>query len=192
MIVLAITLVSLFIGLGFEKYRNPLYKVTTNISVSTTGEDKSTDFKYEHYYSLEAIDSLTDSLEEWIKSPVVRKEIKLATKSDFRSRSWQIWDKEGLKVRKKGPQFIEISFYTSSPKEGKVVVNKLKDKTKDFLTSYNQSGNPLFNLTNSTSALEFLAPRWSLVIFLSILWGVIIGVLIVLEKESLTHSRKRK
>jgi len=184
-IILIVALISLVLGLAFEKSRTSAWKATIPIVISTSGEKDTADFNYDHFYSLEASDTLTDSLEEWLKSPSVRQNVQNNAKSVFRSDDWKIWEHNNWKVSKKAPQVIEVSFYSISENGAKETEKNLVIKINEYLNSFNQSGKPYFNLTNSTSEVEFVAPNWTLVIILSLIWGIIIGVFIVLEKENL-------
>jgi capsular polysaccharide biosynthesis protein len=183
-----VAVIAVVLGVMFESYRTPSWKTTTPIIIAPTGEKETADFNYDHFYSLEATDTLTDSLEEWLKTPAVRQKAADASKIQFKSQDWRFWESNNWKISKKAPQLIEVSFNTSTENGAKELEKNLKLKVNEYLDSFNQSGKPYFNLTNSTSAVEFLAPAWSLVIILSLLWGTIIGVLIVLEKGNLARK----
>ena len=188
-IVLITAVLAAALGVVFESYRAPVWKATVPIIVAPTGEKESADFNYDHFYALEATDTLTDSLEEWLKNPAVKLQVTEKAKTQFKSRDWRFWENNNWKISKKAPQLIEATFFTRTESGARLIEDNLKTKTGEYLNSFNQSGKPYFNLTNSTSAVEFVAPVWSLVIILSILWGSVIGVLIVLEKENL-HGKE--
>lgn len=184
--IIAITaLIAVTLGIIFENYRTPSWKTTVPLIIAPVAEKESTDFNYDHFYSLEATDTLTDSLEEWLKNPAIRQQVTEKTKIQFRSKDWRFWENNNWKISKKAPQLIEATFTTQAENGARLIEANLKTKVGEYLSFFNQSGKPYFNLTNSTSAVEFVAPTWSLVIIFSILWGVIIGVLIVLERENL-------
>lgn len=183
-IILIVTIISLVLGLAFENARSPYWVTTIPLVISPSGEQGSPDFNYEHYYSLQASDTLTDSLEEWLKAPSVRENAQAESKATFRSSSWKFWENNGWSIKKKAPQLVEVSFYTDSEKSSESLDKSVKNKVNDFLTSFNQTGKPYFSLTNSSSSVEFQAPRWSLITFLSILWGILIGIILVLEREN--------
>lgn len=192
-LILIVAAISLLIGLVFEKVRSPYWVAAVPLVISTSGEQGNTDFNYEHYYSLEASDTLTDSLEEWLKTPSVREGTQAESKASFRSSGWGFWETDSWSVKKKAPQVIEVTFYTNSEKNAGQIDKSLKNKVNEFLTSFNQTGKPFFSLTNSSSSVEFQAPRWSLISILSILWGILIGIILVLEKENLRQrSREPK
>lgn len=181
----------MILGLVFENFRAPSWKTTIPLVISPSGEEENTDFSYDHYYSLQASDTLTDSLEEWLKTPGVRETTQGEAKTLFRSSSWRFWENNNWSVKKKAPQLIEVSFYTKSDKDAGVTEKSLKNKVNDFLASFNQTGKPYFSLTNSTSSVEFQAPRWSIIGLLSIIWGILIGIILVLERENLTQKEKK-
>lgn len=187
-IIVIAAVLAVALGVVFESYRAPIWKATVPIVVAPTGEKESADFNYDHFYSLEATDTLTDSLEEWLKNPAVRLQVAEKTKTQFKSRDWRFWENDNWKISKKAPQLIEATFFTQTESSARLIEDNLKARAGEYLDSFNQSGKPYFNLTNSTSAVEFVAPVWSLVIILSILWGSVIGVLIVLEKENLRRK----
>jgi len=189
-IILIVSIISLALGLVFENFRTPSWKSTIPLVVSPSGERETADFNYDHYYSYEASDTLTDSLEEWLKTPSTRESAKSESKTPFRSSSWKIWENNNWSVKKKAPQLIEVSFYSKSSKEAEATEKSLKDKVDNFLTSFNQTGKPFFGLTNSTSSVEFQAPQWSIIGLLSLLWGILIGILLVLERENLKQREK--
>jgi LPS O-antigen subunit length determinant protein (WzzB/FepE family) len=189
-IILAITLVSLALGLFFEKTRGSYWVTTVPLVISPSGEQGSPDFNYEHYYALQASDTLTDSLEEWLKTAPVRGGAQSDSKANFHSSSWSFWEKNGWSVKKKAPQLVEVTFFTGSDREAGLIEKSLKSKVNDFLTSFNQTGKPYFSLTNSSSSVEFQAPRWSIICLASVLWGILLGIIVVLEKENLRSREK--
>jgi|GEM_PF-1990244 len=189
-IILVITLISLALGLFLEKTRSPYWVATVPLVISPSGEQGSPDFNYEHYYSLQASDTLTDSLEEWLKTPPVREGAQADSKANFRSSSWGFWENNGWSVKKKAPQLVEVTFFTGSDRDAGLIEKSLKNKVNEFLTSFNQTGKPYFSLTNSSSSVEFQAPRWSVISLLSILWGILLGIIVVLERENLRTGRQ--
>lgn len=192
---LTVALVVIFciiIGLMFENIRTPGFNTVGALAISTAGDQKTIDFNYDHYYSLEAIDSLTDSLEEWLKNAAVLSEAKILAKTDFRSADWRFWESGNWKVRKKAPQLLEISFYTKTESEAKQVEKVLQKQTEGFLQKFNSVGEPHFSLTNPSFALESKAPRYAFIIILSSIWGIILGGLLALERENLKLERKKK
>lgn len=191
---LTVALVTVFcvlIGIFFEGLRTPAFQTITALIIAPEGQKETTDFNYDHYYSLEAIDSLTDSLEEWLKSPAVLSEAQLTSRSAFRSADWRFWEKNNWKIRKKAPQLIEVVFYTQTESEAKRVENVLKKETEQYLESFNRSGDPHFSLTNPTFALESKVPRYAFIISLSFIWGIILGGLLAIERENLRRERRR-
>ena len=169
---------SLSLGIAFEKIKGSHWNTTVSLVVSPASEKETTDFNYDHYYSLEAIDSLTDSLEEWLKSPGVKNQIKSETKADFRSADWRFFENNNWSVRKYAPQLVEISFSTNTSSSAKEVDKVLRNKVSGFLASFDRMKEPHFDLTNSSSDVDFGAPAWSLVISLSLLWGLIFGIIL--------------
>lgn len=188
--ILLVIVISLLFGIGFEKLRPLQWSMTLPLVISPSGEAPSGEFNYDHYYSLEAIDSMTDSLEEWLKTQGVRETVQAKTKSNFQSATWRWWETNNWSIRKKAPQLIEVGFTTGSEQDAKNLEKSLKEQVGNYLNSYNQSGNPYFNLTNSTSALEFATPHWGYIIFLCFIWGAILGIILVLELENLRKREK--
>lgn len=192
---LTVALVILFciiLGLIFENARTPGFSTMGALAISTEGEQKTTDFNYDHYYSMEAVDSLTDSLEEWLKNPAVLREARNSAKTNFRSVDWRFWERGNWKVRKKAPQLLEVSFYTETESEAKQVEKILQKQTEGFLQKFNLAGEPHFSLTNPSFAVESKAPRYAFIIILSSIWGIILGGLLALERENLKLERKKK
>ena len=189
---LTVALVAVFcviLGLMFEHSRTPGFMTVGALAVSAEGNQDGSDFNYDHYYSMEAIDSLTDSLEEWLKNPSVLKEAHVLAKADFKSADWRFWEKNSWKIRKKAPQMLEVSFYTETENGAKKIKKVLESQTADFLEKFNSSGNPHFSLTNPSFAVESKVPRYSFIIILSSLWGIILGGLLALERENLKLTR---
>lgn len=182
----------IILGLIFENARTPSFITMGALAVSTEGGQKTTDFNYDHYYSMEAVDSLTDSLEEWLKNPAVLSEAKNLAKTNFRSADWRFWENGNWKIRKKAPQLLEVSFYTETESGAKQVEKALKKQTEIFLQKFNLTGEPRFSLTNPSFALESKAPRYAFIIILSAIWGIILGGLLALERENLKLERKKK
>ncbi|MBM3256233.1 MAG: hypothetical protein FJZ04_02070 [Candidatus Moranbacteria bacterium] len=186
------TIVAVALGIFFEQYRTPSWKTTLLLTISQKEAQDTPNFKYDHYYSLEATNTLTDSLEEWLKSANLRSEIKNELAVSFKSADWRFWEDNGIKIRKKAPQIVEVAFVTDSEKNAKSLSEILDKKIKGYLESLNQGGEPYFALTNSSSAIELQVPRFFLISCLSLLWGILIGVLIVLEKENLKNSASER
>jgi len=190
-ILLIITTISLVLGLVLENFRTHSWKTVLPLVISSSGESKSTDFNYDHYYSYEASDNLTDSLEEWLKAPSTLDSAKVEANSSFKSSSWRFWERNNWSVKKKAPQLIEVSYYTDTEEGAKLTEKSLKNRVNDFLTSFNQTGEPYFYLTNSSSNVEFQAPNWILTTILSLLWGILIGIILILEKENLKQGKEK-
>jgi len=140
-IILVIVLLSLGLGLGFEKLKSPVWRTTVPVTVTPVGEDEAADFKYDHYYSAKAIDSITDSLEEWLKTQTTQSTIKKGSKASFRDQSWKWWEKERIKVRKKGPHIIEVIFYTPTSKQAQAVEKMVKKKSRNSLILSTRAAN---------------------------------------------------
>ena len=189
-IIIVIALFSLTLGLIFENLRSPSWKTVIPIVIVSKEEKNTPDFNYDHYYSLQASDILTDSLEEFLKTNSTKNIAKNDSKAQFRSSSWGFWESESWSIKKKAPQLVEVSFYTQSDKSAAILEKSLNNQVNNFLESFNQTGKPYFSLTNSTSSVEFQAPRWGLISILSILWGIIVGTIIVLEKENLRQKKE--
>ncbi len=190
---LTVALVTVFcviLGLMFEGLRTPGFTTVGALLISVEGDQKTTDFNYDHYYSMEAIDSLTDSLEEWLKNPSVLNESRIKAKATFRSADWRFWEQNSWKIRKKAPQLIEVSFHTQTEGGAKQVEKALQSGVNGFLENFNMSGNPRFSLTNPSFAVESKAPRYIFIIILSSIWGIILGGLLALERENLRLGRK--
>ncbi len=179
-VVLFVVLISLVLGLAFEEMKGTSWNTTYTMVVSPDSEKDTANFNYDHYYSLEAIDTLTDSMEEWLKSPALTNQIKSETGANFRSSDWRFFDNSSIAVRKKAPQLIEISYSTKTEKEAKEIENVLGKKSQGYLSSFDKMDNPHFNLTNSSSDTKFIFPNWGFVIILSLLWGTVLGVILVL------------
>jgi LPS O-antigen subunit length determinant protein (WzzB/FepE family) len=191
-IILVVAIISLVLGLAFENMRSSYWAVTVPLVISPSGEQGNSDFNYEHYYSLQASDTLTDSLEEWLKTSSVRESVQAESKANFHGTSWSFWENNGWSVKKKAPQLIEVTFFTNSDKNAGLIEKSLKNRINEFLTSFNQTGKPYFSLTNSTSSVEFQAPRWSVICLLSVIWGILLGIIIVLERENLRSRPSHK
>jgi len=191
-----VIIISVFLGLAIENYRSSVWLVNIPVSIAVKQEKETPDFNYDHYYSLEATDNLTDSLEEWLKNPAVLSDIQNQSKAVFRSADLRIWENKDLKVRKKAPQFIEITFYAKSEEAVKRVSESIKKQIDSYLDANNQSGKPYFYLTNSSSEVEWLVPRWTFISFICFLWGILLAILIILEKHyrqsSLLRGEKGK
>jgi len=188
-VIFIVALVSLILGLAFEKARTPYWRTTVPLVISPEGENNPQEFNYDHYYYFEASDILTDSLEEWLKTPSTKETVQAETKASFRSSGWSFWENNNWSVKKKAPQVIEVSFWTNSSNNAGLTEKALKNKVQEFLSSFNQTGKPYFNLTNSTSELEFGATNWGTVSILSLLWGILIGIILVLEIENLRQKK---
>ena len=191
-IIISIMLISLVVGIFFEKQRAPIWKVSLPLTIFTQEEKETTDFNYDHYYSFEATDTLTDSLEEWLKNPSLRAEVQRETKMDFKSADWIFWEKNNWQVRKKAPQMVEIVYFVKSEEAGRLLEKSLEEKVSGYLDSFNQSGKPYFVLTKSTSAVELLVPRWILIFVVSLIWGFFISLILVIEKENWRKNQKLK
>ena len=181
---------SLVLGLVFERARTPNNQITVPLVIAPVGEKETSEFNYDHYYSLEAVDTLTDSLEEWLKSGAVKNEVKNKTKATFRSADWRFLENGNWSVRKKAPQLVEVHFATQSEKDAREVEKALREKASSFLSSLDQMKEPHFNLTNPTSEIEFSAPRWGFITVLSLLWGTILGIILVLAKSEREERKK--
>jgi LPS O-antigen subunit length determinant protein (WzzB/FepE family) len=191
-LILGISVLAVVLALLFESNRNESWKTTATLSFSQKEAQETSDFNYDHYYSLEATDTLTDSIEEWLKSPSFKNGLKKEVKVNFKSAVWRFWENNNLKVSKKAPQIIEITFFTNSESNSKIILGTIIADSNGFLSSLNQIGRPYFYLTNSSSALELQVPRYLLISCLSFLWGVFIGIIIVLEKENLKNVARSK
>lgn len=191
-LILGISVLAVVLALLFESNRNESWKTTATLSFSQKEAQETSDFNYDHYYSLEATDTLTDSIEEWLKSPSFKNGLKKEVKVNFKSAVWRFWENNNLKVSKKAPQIIEITFFTNSESNSKIILGTIIADSNGFLSSLNQIGRPYFYLTNSSSALELQVPRYLFISCLSFLWGVFIGIIIVLEKENLKNVARSK
>lgn len=189
MTVALVVIFCVILGLMFENMRTPGFGTVGALTISAEGSQKSNDFNYDHYYSLEAIDSLTDSLEEWLKNHSVLKDAHSLAKTDFKSADWRFWEKNSWKVRKKAPQLLEVSFHTKTESEAIQVEKTLKKQVESFLRKFNLTGEPHFSLTNPSFAVESKAPRYAFIIILSSIWGIILGGLLALERENLKLKR---
>lgn len=190
--IIVVCIFAVVLGNLFENLKSPSWKSTIPLLVAAGEEKATSDFNYDHYYSFEATDSLTDSLEEWLKSPATRDVAKLDANVKFWSADWRFWEKNNWKVRKKAPQLVEVIYYTKTKDGAEKMKMILEKETIDYLNSLNRIGKPYFNLTNPTLALEFVAPNYLIVSLLSLAWGIILGALLAIERESLKLRRRKK
>ena len=116
-LIAVIALISAASGFLFYRLRPLTYDVFCAITVSQDREDKTEDYKYDNYYSQQAIDTFTDSLEKWfgdaqmISDAYGKAGISLE-KLTIRQRS------KLIKARKLGPQYIELRFNVASREDG--------------------------------------------------------------------------
>ena len=188
-LILVLGIITALSALIFNKFKPLTYSVFCAISISQAEEDPTKDYKYDNYYSGQAIDDFTDSLEKWfsdaslISASYKNAGIDLGDLS-IRQRS------KLVKARKLAPQYIEMRFNAKSPDEGFAVTRSLIATLRSRVAELRGDRQVWFTI-NAQEPL-ILNDKWDPLVtaLASLSGGIILGVIIVLVKFYLKEENK--
>lgn len=189
LLIVVMGIVAAVSGVVFYRLRPLTYDVFCAITVSQDREDETTEYKYDNYYSQQAIDTFTDSLEKWfgdaqmISEAYAKAGINIADKS-IRQRS------KLIKARKLGPQYLELRFQSSSKEDAqkisKSVISVLSQRIEDLRGDRN-----VWFKVNARDPL-IIENRWNLgiVALVTFCSGLLAGVFVSLIRFYLEGQQK--
>jgi capsular polysaccharide biosynthesis protein len=188
-LIIILSIISSASTFAFYKIKPVSYLVFFEINVSQQGEDKTEDYKYDNYYSSQAVDIFTDSLEKWFQNPRIITEA--YQKAGLDVASFDVKKRSKLiKARKTGPQYLEVSFKIPKKEQGEKIVAGLTSVLEGEVASLGKdkevwfqinAGDPLI-IEDKKEILSLLA--------ISFIIGGILGVFISLIKDYLIFFRK--
>jgi len=108
----------------FTRFKPLTYTVFCAISISQAEEDETKDYKYDNYYSGQAIDDFSDSFEKWFGDASLISESYKSAGIDLAGLSIRQRSKL-VRARKLAPQYVEMRFEATSPDEGVRIVRSL-------------------------------------------------------------------
>lgn len=165
----------------FTKLKPLTYTVFCAISISQAEEDKTEDYKYDNYYSGQAIDDFSDSFEKWFGDASLISESYKNAGIDLGSLSIRQRSKL-VKARKLAPQYVEMRFEAKSPDEGKMIVKSIIETLQKRVEELRGDRRVWFTITARDPLI--VNERWDPLITAlgGFLAGIFLGVIIALTK----------
>ena len=175
------------LGAGLYLKVKPLtYQVFFGITVSQAGKDSTSDYQYDNYYSGQAIDLFSDSLEQFFKDRQLITEvyneagINLADLS-LRSRA------NLIKGRKMAPAYLSVTFSAKSPEEGAKLYQSLKTVFTAKVANLKGDQEVWYKLNFDEPLI--IKNQWNpiLVTIIAFILGIILGMFIALFRYYLKN-----
>lgn len=181
--VCVITGISTFL---FSILRPVKYDVSQSLFINKSGSQETDDFKFDGYYALEAADTISDSIGEWLKSPEVVNEIYAKSGIDPAFKNIKSYSKK-FKAKKLSAEFVEVKFESGNINEANkisgAIVEVVNSKTKSLKDASN--GEVSFSIAGSSPIVveSKLDALFNFVI--GIASGLLLGIFIALSREYL-------
>ena len=173
----------------FVKSKPLTYNVFFAITISQVGNDPTPDYKFDNYYSQQAIEIFTDSFEKWFLDPNIITEAYQKAGVNIENVSPKKRSRL-VKARKLGSQYIEVNFEAKNTREGELVFKSLVDVMNDKVESLKGDKAVWFKVNAENSLIT--KKEWNLfvVIIVSFVVGAAIGIFFSLLKHYLKALSK--
>ncbi len=187
-LIIILGVISCVSALVFYKIKPVTYSVFFDINISQKGEDQTDDYQYDNYYSGQAIDIFTDSLEKWFGNPRIITESYQKAGVDLDSFSMRKRSKL-VKARKTGPQYLEVNFKAVDRSQGEKIVNGLVAVLEKEIAALGEEKQVWFKIDAGTPLI--VEEKWSIPLLATIafLTGGIVGIFLSLFKNYLAFFR---
>lgn len=173
----------------FSAAQSKQYETSLSLFVIKSETQDTSDFKYDGYYALQAAESISSSMEQWLKDPetvnTIYQKAQLGTDfGDLKSYA------KKFKAKKMSSQHIEVKFKTESEKEAEKIssaileitdakLKTMKTESKDEVSFALEKTNPLI-IENRPDAIINL--------IIGLISGLFLGIFVVLLKEYFSAS----
>ena len=176
-----ITAVSAFV---FSVAQPIKYETSLSLFVVKDKTQVTDDFKYDGYYALQAGEIITNSVEQWMKSPEVVNAIyqKANVKRDFKNiKSYT----KKFTAHKMSPQLVEVKFKSKTEKEAEKIssatikvinakIEKLKEASEQEVSFSVNNGDPVIVKNKPDAILNLI---------IGLISGLFVGVFFVFGRR---------
>ncbi|MBD3238305.1 MAG: hypothetical protein GF332_01535 [Candidatus Moranbacteria bacterium] len=147
------------------------YQAMFAVTVLQKGSDQSSDYQFDNYYSQEAIDTFTDSLEQWPGNPGLIQTVYKKAGININNQD----PSKLIKARKLGPDYLEFRFKAKSPKNAQAIAKSLTEQLASELEKRKTNKKVWFSLDAGEPYIE--EAQLPIVIFIPIaaLTGLLLG-----------------
>jgi len=171
----------------FSILRPVKYDVSQSLFISKSDSQETSDFKFDGYYALEAADTLSDSIGEWLKSPEVVNDIYAKSGIDPSFKNIKSYSKK-FQAKKLSAEFVEVKFESGNVNEANkiagAIVEVVNSKTRSLKDASN--GEVSFSVSGNTPVIVENKLDALLNFVIGIISGLVLGIFIALSREYLS------
>ncbi len=120
-----ITTVGVTLAILSYFYFQPItYDTSLTLNITRSGIQKTSDYRYDDFYRLQADEKFADTIVEWLASPRIVADIYAKAGENKKGLDLKKLAKK-FSVEKRSTQIVAVSFSSSSPKSAQKIANSL-------------------------------------------------------------------
>ncbi len=173
------------LGLAIFYGQPTYYKTSLMLNVTRQGTQKTEDYRFDEFYRLQADERFGDTVVRWLSAPRLKEDICQQVGKGC---------SHNIKARRLSSQYIEVVYKTKQKeagyKEAQAIVKVLQEETKRL--NKDQKNEDWFTLVANQPLVERGNWKWSKVILLNFLIGLLVGFWSVLIKYYWQKEEKEK
>lgn len=177
---IAVALLTLY----FTKNQPSYYQSSLSLLVSSVEPQPTSDYRFDGYYTIQATDLFSNTVEAWIKSPEVVAEIYRQAKIDIDGNNIKGLTKK-FKAEKMSPHYIELRYTTETEKDANSIaesITKVLDEKASVISAVSQK-QTAFTVKSGTPIIMASKPPILINTVIGLIIGLIAGLGFVIIKE---------
>lgn len=177
---IAVALLTLY----FTKNQPSYYQSSLSLLVSSVEPQPTSDYRFDGYYTIQATDLFSNTVEAWIKSPEVVAEIYRQAKIDINGNNIKGLTKK-FKAEKMSPHYIELRYTTETEKDANGIaelITKVLDEKASVISAVSQK-QTAFTVKSGTPIIMASKPPILINTIIGLIVGLIAGLGFVIIKE---------
>lgn len=177
----AITGVSAFL---FSAMQPVKYETSLSLLVNKSKTQQTDDFKYDGYYALQAGEIITNSIEQWLKSPETVNAIYQKAGVDSNFESIKDYTKK-FAAKKMSSQYVEVKFRTETREKAERLSQAIRGiiNAKVEALEKNSEEEIAFTVEGGDPIIVEGKPVIFLNLTIGLVSGLVLGVFVVFAKE---------
>lgn len=184
LLIIALGIITALATFVFTFNQPSYYNVSLSLLVSSAQNQETNDYRFDGYYTIQATDLFSNTVEAWFKSPEIVSAIYDKAKANLDKSNIKSIAKI-FKAEKLAPHYVEVRYKITSEKEAKqlgdAAVGVLSEKTQ--LLNDSSQGQNDFIITASQPVVVLTKPPVLVNTTVGLLAGIFIGFFIGLIKD---------
>lgn len=176
--------------LYFTKNQPSYYQSSLSLLISSVEPQPTSDYRFDGYYTIQATDLFSNTVEAWIKSPEVVTEIYTQAQVGINGDNIKVLTKK-FKAEKMSPHYIELRYTTGTEKDAVDIagaITKVLDEKASMISQVSQK-QTAFTVKSGTPIIMLSEPPVLINTFIGLVAGLVAGFVFVVLRE---YSKEEK